>query len=75
MYWHVGRKPHQAYHCSCLFIAKAPVAKDDCVLQIELYLETGSLEEAQEKAEEGVAKAEKQGKSPEAAADMAMKFL
>lgn len=44
-------------------------------MQIEQFLETGSLEEAKEKMEEGVEKAEKQGKSPEAAADMAMKFL
>jgi len=44
-------------------------------LQIEQYIETGSLEEAQEKAGEGVKKAAKEGKSPEGAAHMALKFL
>ena len=44
-------------------------------MQIEQYIETGSIEEAQEKAEEGVKKAAKEGKSPEGAADMALKFL
>ena len=44
-------------------------------MQIELYLETGSLEDTAEKVEDGVKKAAEKGKPPEAAADMAMKFL
>lgn len=44
-------------------------------VQIEQYIETGSIEEATDKAEEGVKKAAKEGKSTEAAADMALKFL
>lgn len=43
--------------------------------KIEQYIETGSIEDATDKAEEGVKKAAKEGKSTEAAADMALKFL
>ena len=46
-----------------------------CGVQIEQYIETGSIEDASDKAEEGVKKAAKEGKSTEAAADMALKFL